>query len=180
MNVIDKILATREGGSVLRCHTLPYHGAYNVAMHSYNALSLLLLLYPVAPSLQLIKATLWHDVHERWIGDIPSPAGEYWMDLKIAKEDLAAQLEDKLELLDFVLTPNEHNWLTQIDYLELFLWVKDQVSMGNQTLAPMQRKMLDELTKRKERNKLPREIVSFISNFVWKRLPDCNEFMKEE
>ena len=68
-----RVLAAREGGNVLRCHTVPHHGQYSVGKHSYDALSLLLLLHP-NPSMNLVKATLWHDCAERFVGDMPAPA----------------------------------------------------------------------------------------------------------
>jgi hypothetical protein len=39
--LLTRLSATREAGTVRRCHIVPHHGQYNIAQHSYGAVSLL-------------------------------------------------------------------------------------------------------------------------------------------
>jgi hypothetical protein len=176
MSIVQKILGLREGGYVKRCHTLMYVGEYNNAMHGYGVASLLLVLHP-NPSKALIEAALWHDVHERWTGDLPSPALGLSTQLRESVDILAAKAETQLDILQDDLTEEEYQWLKACDYMELFLWVVEQGQMGNRIILNVLRKMLTELTKRRDEGKLPQPIVEFFETFNWERLPDADEFL---
>jgi 5'-deoxynucleotidase YfbR-like HD superfamily hydrolase len=165
-------LATREGGMVERCHAMPKHGAYNVAMHSYNAVSLLLLLHP-SPSITLIKAVLWHDVAERWTGDIPRPAKWASPDLNKADKELEMEIMSYLQLYED-LTEEEKNWLGAVDLLELFMWTCDETALGNASTIHMRQRLIKLFN---ECEWMPRETRNFVMNFTWKRLPDCDELL---
>lgn len=132
----ERVLVTREGGAVRRCHILGnlMGDVYNNASHSYNAVSLLLLLYPavegVDPSMRLVKALLWHDAAERFVGDAPATAK--WKDAKFQEiyerieADYLAEYGLAQELVD-----REKAWLNWMDKLELMLWAIEQVARGN-------------------------------------------------
>lgn len=134
---LTQIRATREAGTVRRCHIVPHHGQYNIAQHSYGAVSLLLLLHP-DPSLNLIKAVQWHDVGERWLGDMPAPAKFCNPELGAIYEATEEQLLKSLQLLP-ELTEEETSWLKAVDTLELLLWCREESSLGNKTVEPMLR-----------------------------------------
>lgn len=178
MNKIQQVLALREAGYVQRCHTMIYMGAYNNAMHSYGVASLLFMLHPKPVPSALIEAALFHDAHERWTGDIPSPAMWISKELDAAQDLLAMKVEQKIGILQEVLTEEEYSWLKGCDYLELFLWVSEQTQLGNKTIVPMLRLMIIELTRRRDEGKLPEPIVDFFNNFMWERLPDADELLK--
>ena len=112
-----KFLAIREGGQTKRCHTMQYLHPYNVAIHSYNALSLLTLLYlDGKPSINLVKAVLWHEVPERWTGDVPSPAKWASSNLKEALDLLEKKILIALDISDAFqqLTNEELQWLSAV------------------------------------------------------------------
>lgn len=130
-------MTVREGGHVQRCHVLPKVGDYSVGKHSYDALSLLLVLHP-DPTRRLICSVLWHDVPERWTGDIPAPVK--WGDASIA------QGLKRVEQFVYAglpcrpclgLTDNEQDWLDAVDKLELFLWCREQEAFGNTMVSKM-------------------------------------------
>ena len=77
-DIVEQIRSLRESGNVKRVHTIPVVGdvTYTVGSHSWNAVSLLYQLH-TGPSHNLVKALLWHDCAERWMGDIPWPAKHY-------------------------------------------------------------------------------------------------------
>jgi hypothetical protein len=174
MTPVQKALAIREGGNTIRCHTQQYIGSYNVAMHSFNALSLLLLLYPGTVRSELVRAVLWHDVPERWTGDIPAPAKWASMSLKEVLVELEQKVLDRLGLSDlFNLTEQEHKWLWSVDLLELYMWGKDQVALGNNTVQGLLNRVEDLFIKSQE--KLPLEVIGFLAKFEWQRTPELNE-----
>lgn len=130
---IVQILAAREGGRVKRGHALPFVGSYDNAQHTYGALSLLLLLHP-NPSLALIRALCWHDVAERWFGDLPATAKEGNPDLREVYEAIESHALGVLGLSQTLL-PEEQQWLKSIDTLELLLWCREELAMGNRNVT---------------------------------------------
>lgn len=178
MNLNERILAIREGGQTQRCHTLPHSGEYNVATHSYNALSLLFLLYPGEPSQGLVKAVLWHDVPERWTGDVPAPAKWASPVLKNILDSLEDRIFEKLELLNIFteLSEEEQNWLTAVDLLELYIWGKEQEALGNQSAKELNKRVIELVKKKQE--KIPKKVWKFIKNFNWSRTPECNQLLQ--
>ena len=118
-----RVLATREAGAVRRAHIVPHHGSYTVGQHSFGAVNLLLLLHPEPPT-RLIKAVLWHDVAERWIGDIPGSALLEDQDLLDAYERAQERVLVELGLWQ-KLSVEEACWLLAVDRLELWLWCKE-------------------------------------------------------
>lgn len=181
MNLIQRALALREGGQTTRCHTMQYVGPYNVAMHSYNALSLLLLLHHEAPpSIHLIKAVMFHDTPERWTGDIPTPAKMASKGLKIWADELEMEILKALgyEKLYSDLTTKERQWLAAVDLLELFMWGAEQAAMGNSAAMPMNNQIRKIFKKREKET--PKEVLEFIKQFKWQRMPECHELIGED
>jgi 5'-deoxynucleotidase YfbR-like HD superfamily hydrolase len=127
MSLHTQILAARESAQVERCHTLPHIGSYTVGQHCYGALALLLLLHE-APSLNLIKAVAFHDLPERWLGDIPSP-GKLGS-LAKSFEEVEAEIFEKLGF-KFDLADDDKYWLKLVDALDLWCWAKEQQMLGN-------------------------------------------------
>lgn len=180
MTPVQKALALREGGQTTRCHTMHYFGHYDVAIHSFNALNLLFVLYPPpdAPSLNLIQAILWHDIPERWTGDVPTPAKLANKVLKEEVDNLENEVLKALELADvFVnLTPKERDWLRAVDLLELFVWGKEQEAMGNVMVANMNRQIIRIFESRSE---TPLPVLIFVRDFEYIRNPECQDLLHE-
>lgn len=165
MNPEELVRCLREAGAVERCHTLPHCGSYTVGQHSFDALSLLLVLHP-APSVALIKAVLWHDVAERWTGDVPAIAK--WADPELA-ELLEASEERILRKLG-VQPPRELPvedcmWLDAVDKLELWLWAKGQLRMGNQNGATV----IKNLSPWFEQNEVPYPVIHLMCHYEEER-----------
>lgn len=154
--LVTQLLATREGGAVKRCHVLPSNTEYTVASHSYNAVSLLLLLHP-NPSLALIKAVQWHDVAERWMGDLPSIVKHECPELKAVYERIEEQRLRALGLAQD-LTPEEKNWLKAVDTFECYLWVREEQRLGNQNLGEWKQNCEDALEDMEVSERLPRPV----------------------
>lgn len=154
-----RVLATREGGAVRRCHAIPHNSTYNIAQHSFGAVSLLLLLHP-NPSLALIKAVQWHDVAERWLGDMPSPGKGHDAELAEHYERVEAGLLDRLGLAQD-LRVDEREWLKAVDTLELWLWCREEEALGNRNVARMRNACEVALGRLNVEKRLPVEVVMF-------------------
>jgi 5'-deoxynucleotidase YfbR-like HD superfamily hydrolase len=97
--------------------------------------ALLEVLYPDAP-VRLLKACLFHDVAERWTGDMPAP-GKWWLNaeagelLRLVEHRVKAQLQ--VDYDEGLKTPELH-WLKALDLLELILFCSDEQDMGNRNV----------------------------------------------
>lgn len=128
----------REAGAVRRCHTIPIIGEYNVAIHVYNMLAMLRLLYPDAP-LPLIWAIIEHDIPERLTGDIPAPTKWFGAIDKERLNQLEHEITKSVVGYDHcaILSYEEERWLKALDILELALFCRDQIMIGNKNMAVM-------------------------------------------
>jgi 5'-deoxynucleotidase YfbR-like HD superfamily hydrolase len=165
MNPVSKIRSLREAGHVRRCHTLPHHGSYDVAQHSWQAVALLFHLHP-DPTRDLIWALLFHDAAERFYGDQPAQAG--WADPELRKRQKEAEAKALTTMgLAFELNPSDKQWLEALDKLELLLWCDDQEALGNRHVkncADLLRNWF-----RAEWDDLPKPVQNFFSTFQWER-----------
>lgn len=174
LTTTERVLATREAGNVRRCHVVPHHGEYTVGKHSYDAASLLCVLHP-NPSANLIKAVLWHDGAERWLGDMPAPAK--WWDVELGR--IYEKTEERvLRLwgLSVSLTDEELSWLRAVDRIELLLWCLDQQKLGNHhidTFVVHLNRYFDE-----NMDDMPQQCQDFLASFEWQRLPESKEEFK--
>jgi 5'-deoxynucleotidase YfbR-like HD superfamily hydrolase len=130
---LARVKAIREGGRVARFHTLPMPERQSVAAHSWGVATLILALHP-NPSINLIKAALWHDVAEGATGDVPASAKRRWPKINEAMLDAEADVE-VLVGLAVALTAEEATWLRCCDLLELALTSLDQLRLGNRHFA---------------------------------------------
>jgi len=164
-----RALFMREGGAVKRCHTMPWHGDYTVAQHSYNMLSLMFVLHP-EPSVNLIQAITCHDLSERYVGDIPAPFK--WGMTPDMSEELT-EMENRVlrhYKLDVDLTEEEEQWLHGLDRTELLMSAKDQLAMGN--MAAQQMVVALAHWFQRKGDAVPEPIRTFAANHAWGRLPD--------
>lgn len=171
----ERVKFLREAGDVQRLHVIRTIGEYSNAQHSFNMLAILRLLWPDAP-IQLLWAIVEHDIPERLIGDIPSPSIHYGgfiepfsmleMEQKILGELFGefhhTNLDDLLQ-----------SWLKGLDLLELYLYAKDQLRLGNRNLETM-RVFIEERFKQKA-SLYPEPILNLFyecKNSDWVHLPD--------
>lgn len=171
LSTSERVLAMREGGAVERSHTIPHLDSYTVGLHSYNALSLLMLLHP-NPSRALIEAMLWHDVPERWLGDLPATAKWLNPELKAAYGRAERKAIDRLGIPmdDFYLSEDDWRWLNAVDRLEFWLWVQDQEMLGNHHTEEARQNIVAWLNQ--NIGELPDECRRFYTEHSHGRLPD--------
>jgi 5'-deoxynucleotidase YfbR-like HD superfamily hydrolase len=154
-----RVKAIREAAFVSRCHAKTLFREYSVGHHSFNMAALISILHP-NPSPTLYRAVLWHDVPERWTGDIPTPLKQQFPEIK---EKLAAFETILLEQLTpaFDLNRAEKQWLKAVDMLDLWLWAREEVALGNTSLSGMQQHCVKILNGLSERGLMPANALFF-------------------
>lgn len=160
-------LSLRASGYVKRWHTIHTLRDQTVALHSGQAVSLLLCLYPApGPSVNLIKAMQWHDCSERIVGDAPSPGLRAFP----AYRQMYQELEMVVALRDhppmheaiLALSTEETAWLRAIDVLEAFLFSREEIKLGNEEFGMVSGRLYDSLT----REETPIVVREFVDWFI--------------
>lgn len=106
---------------LLRYHTVAMQSErQTVGAHSYAVSILIDQLWPDSTK-QLIMASLYHDVPEIVLGDIPATAKWSYPEIQQAFEKAEKKVFDDLGLI-FVLSPEEKIRLKMADMLELVLY----------------------------------------------------------
>jgi 5'-deoxynucleotidase len=142
----DRLLRLRRLSNVPRWAVIPTIRNQNVAEHSYHVCSLALWLAdrsaPVARGSttreQIMYAALYHDESESMTGDIAAPAKK-WMD-KLQFVNLSKRLG---------IQEYENDEVKQIikmaDLLEAYLFLHEEISMGNQAVWTIMNDVSDNL-----------------------------------
>jgi len=129
--MLSRIALTRNGGHVKRWHTKQIIGEQTVGHHSFGVVSLLLILHP-NPSLDLLRAAMWHDMAEQVTGDVPSPILRSEHEFGTCHDKIEAEfMRNKLFVRMDHLPFNDHSWLWACDKLECLLFCREQVALGN-------------------------------------------------
>lgn len=172
---VDKIKFAREGARVERTHASPGIGSHSVGMHSFNMLTLLLILKPDANG-KLIRAVIQHDIPERITGDMPHPAKK----AGVQNDDRQKLIESYLNELVFGYDAHsdlgevDQMWLSGLDMLEFYLYCRDQEMIGNKSIRTKLRAVEEYM--HRYRSKYPEQIVDLyfeISQGDWETLPDA-------
>lgn len=159
MNRYDQLRAQLEGGRVKRCHTVDYIGHYDNAQHSFNMLLIYCALHP-NPQRDTMRAIMYHDLAERYTGDLPAPSLLEFPDLRDGIKGVEAHCRAAMGV-SFELSPNEQNWVNCIDKIEHWLWANRQLLMGN-TLVEAHVRKLDEILGNLP---MPNELRDFMLHF---------------
>jgi len=135
------IIGSRSGGKVERCHAIPHLGSYSNAAHSWGVAMLMAILWP-DDFPRLAYACLVHDIPESWIGDIPAPVMRHIPGLKEQLEVVEEKLMERLNLPSFNgMSPEDHAKFKACDWLEFYLWCRDQAALGNQNAEEGQKEI---------------------------------------
>jgi 5'-deoxynucleotidase YfbR-like HD superfamily hydrolase len=136
---------------------------------------MLLVLHP-NPSMDLVKALLWHDGGERWVGDMPAPAK--WYDALLGEVYDRAELSalQTWEMYDGFLgmKDEDYQWLNAIDRIELWLWCHDQLHMGNEHIREFIVHLEISFHNATKAGRMPEPCARFLKNYKWTRLPEVH------
>jgi 5'-deoxynucleotidase YfbR-like HD superfamily hydrolase len=110
-----------EASRLLRWHTHQLPISQNLADHSYGVALIISIMHP-NPSVKLLKAALWHDLHESVLGDWPHSAKTE--NPALAEFEEAFERKFRMEHgIDYQLEADEQLWLTFADRLESFYFL---------------------------------------------------------
>lgn len=176
-NNAQRIKFCREASDVQRCHTIRTIGEYSVGQHTFNMLAMLRILWPEATH-TLIWAILEHDLPERLTGDIPAPSK--WFGI-VDKLQMAQFEEDFLNVLfdnyhEGWLNDEELGWLRGLDIIELWLFARDQINLGNRNFERMKVRIENYIEKNKA-SFPPKLLDAFyeLRRFNWDIMPDLGD-----
>jgi len=128
--LIERIGNVRRAAYIKRFHTVPTVGdSQTVGAHSWGVATLLNELWPHSTK-GLLLATLYHDVAEILIGDIPATTKWAYPEFAEAVARVEAEAEKKLGLA-IILNPEEKKRLKICDMLELVIFASEQIKLGN-------------------------------------------------
>lgn len=126
------IIGARSGGRVERCHGLYHNGSYSNAAHSWGVAMLMHALWP-EDFPRLAYHCLAHDIPEAWMGDIPAPTMRFIPGMKEVVGPIEDALMRRLNMPPINnLAEADHAKLKACDWLEFYLWTRDQDALGNQ------------------------------------------------
>jgi hypothetical protein len=136
----------RGAASVVRVHTRRTIHRQTVGEHTFGALGLLLHIEE-NPSLDVIRALLYHDVPEFISGDVPSPTKKQYPELRRILEDIEQKVL-RGHGLDTDLSPRDQRLLDYCDIMELAMFASEEIDMGNQLMAVVLRRCMVALVSR--------------------------------
>lgn len=160
------VTALREAGAVERCHTYPKIGRYTNAEHCYNMLCMAYVLYPGEhPPEKLIRAILYHDVPERWTGDIPAPVKSKIEGIQELESVIFTELG-----IGYQLDEETNRWLQALDKAELYVWARGEYALGN--IAVVEILIVISRWLSENEGLIPDEVLLFLRKYTWERLGD--------
>ena len=76
-------------------------------------------------TIELVRAVQWHDLAERWTGDIPATAK--WMSgtLNDSIKELEERILKHFGLKAWGLSVSDEEWLKAVDVLDAWLWCRE-------------------------------------------------------
>ncbi len=165
---VQRIMAAREASRLERAHTIRHNDSYTNGQHSFDMLTITLELRDET-SAELMKAIIYHDLPERWIGDMPFPAKEFSIGIRRRLQDMERNIGREMGWITS-LTPEEGVWLYAVDRLEFLLWADDQAAMGNRHLDDVAHRCYAWFEDNKD--EVPIRIREFLKDYSWQRTPD--------
>lgn len=157
-----RIIQSRCGGRVERCHGIPHLGGYANSAHSWGVAMLMWYLFP-ADFTRLVIYCLSHDVPEAWFGDIPAPTLRYVRGMREGLERLEGAANVNIGLPpEHALDKKDMAKLKACDRLEFYLWCREQKAFGNQFVDEAITEIVGYLGK----SPLPEPALSFFQELV--------------
>lgn len=176
---IDAVKFMREAAAVRRCHTITTIGEYTVGHHTYNMIAMLRHLWPEAPR-NLIWMIVDHDQPERLTGDHPAPAKWFGITDRDKLSEFESWLWKHLHGFDYdeSLSEDERKWFVALDIVELYMFCRDQIHMGNRNFEVMADRIQRYITD--NQHLMAPEVLDLFwqaVNHDWQIMPDLGDFI---
>ncbi len=126
----------------------------NLAEHSFGVAMIIAAWHP-KPSAELLKASLQHDLHEKWFADIPYGVKQHHPELKALEDKSRVAFMDAAQVPHLKLTEEEGLWLKFADQYEALLYLANatfvltpELQEIMQQCATVANTLLDDLVQR--------------------------------
>jgi 5'-deoxynucleotidase YfbR-like HD superfamily hydrolase len=154
MNQLKRVLYVLRACEVKRWHNETVLREQNVGNHSARV-ALWITMFHEAPSANLLKGAVMHDLEERVTGDIPHWCKAENPGVKIAVSAVEAKVRREYDL-GFELTDDEHMWLNAADLFDAFIHIWQEVKMfSNLWMVNDYERCSDKIVENWEANKFP-------------------------
>ena len=130
----------RGGGAVKRWHARPIIGEQTVAAHTWGMLVIADHLFPTRVR-NLVLPILYHDVVEKFTGDLPADAKWREPRLKELTDKVSADIEKVLSI-HFELTLSDQFAMSICDRMEMLWFCVEQNRLGNTNMDQVFRRVL--------------------------------------
>lgn len=136
--VMQSVVILYESGAVKRYHAKRTHVFQTVADHAWGVALLITRLHP-NPRADLLKAAILHDAHEVITGDVPYTVKAANPELKKLLTRLEVYAEETIGLGRSLhdLPPEDFFWLKAADMMELVLYCRSEMMLGNKHIEPI-------------------------------------------
>ncbi len=131
----------RAGGNVKRWHTTQIIGEQTVAAHSWNVMLILHTLFPDC-SRELLLAAMYHDVAEKFTGDMPADAKWREPEIKRLLDCVTEGIEGALGVYHR-LTSADTRRLAIADRFEMLWFCVEQRRLGNRGVHLVWMRVMD-------------------------------------
>ncbi len=128
--MLEFVKMCREGGAVKRYHAIRTLSEDTIASHSFGTTIFAIALTDHTPSVNLIKACLYHDLPEQYTGDSPALAKWDNTNLKRCLDNMEEYFLRTWNL-KITLTEEEELILSCSDTLDLCFFCLEQIKLGN-------------------------------------------------
>jgi 5'-deoxynucleotidase YfbR-like HD superfamily hydrolase len=140
---MNRLKELYDAGSVTRFHTKRVIKSQTIADHSWGV-ALIALEIAHDPSIELVKAVLYHDLAESVTGDTPATAKWVSNDLKTSLQKLEDNFNKRLGL-QTQLSEEEEEVLKWADMIELIMYCNSESALGNAAMKAVARTGIDYL-----------------------------------
>ena len=155
----DRLALLLSGGKVHRYHQDGQ--PQPISEHTWRVLVLLIHFWPLA-SRSMILVALYHDVAERYTGDIPSPVKRHSPQVAEAVKEMERDFHDHLHIpTASELTVEDQARISCADYLELCITCKERHGRRARQIYERGVELVEEYARR-----LPSDEQAEVLNFV--------------
>lgn len=165
-----QIMELWDAAYVKRWHTENIVGEQTVGSHSFGVVLLLLLLHP-EPTQTLLRAAAFHDLAEKWTGDLPTQLKWSHPELRAEHDRVEEACEKHKDIyMDDALTQIEKNWLKACDMLDAYMFATRQLNMGNTMLTDVLSRIDEAMRGMHNEKRCPMEVSRFFVFYRGRKL----------
>jgi 5'-deoxynucleotidase len=135
--ISNKIVEVWSAGRVKRYHIHHLNSPQSVADHTFGVAAIVSILWPYS-SVELLRAAIFHDIAEKFTGDMPGPVKREYPELKKLMDDAERVVMLRMGLIKYhedSLSPEDRKKLKAADYMEALLFCIAEETSGNRHIS---------------------------------------------